>query len=336
MDGPIVEVGDDGRVVYRASALGGGCQKALVAARLEYAAMPPPKEMQDRFDEGHLHEPHVLEKMRREGWTIWGEQETVELQVTGRIVVRGHIDAKGAVDITSHEVKDVQANIVEVKTQSKDEWDGFERNGWDHGFFPGYKWQLSAYMLATKLPAVLVRKNRNSGQIKMEWVDEPFYSLVDIRKRVLEIEALASEGLPNECLPTVKYPCPYYYLHTKELAVADAASLPVVVKDEELEELARVYVEAAAVSKREKERADQTKRAILRALDGRGKVETVGGVKISTWQQRVGRRGLSGEWEEYLRAAIMAFHGLDIDQYRSQAVATMMRPTLPRDKEREQ
>lgn len=338
MDGRNVAVGEDGTVTYRASALGDGCTRALVLSRLGYDERPPPQQMQERYNEGHLHEGAVLGRMREEGWTIWDEQATVTLMVSGKIRVVGHIDAKGALVTKTGNVGG-EARIVEVKTQSKDEFAKFEKDGWEGGLWPRYKWQLSCYMLATGLPAVVVRKDRNSGTIRPEWVDEPFYTLAQIRARVLSVEMLAADGIgPEECGPERIWPCPFYYMPGHDGAIdrtiSKSGTVPVprrmLVGEEAkvVDRLARRHTIAAANEKSAREAKDSAKRDLLAVGEGSAGLDLDTGTRVTFYEQRVGRRGLSAEMEERLRAVCLWYFGVDIDNYRDQARAQMMRVTL--------
>lgn len=345
MDGRNVTVEEDGTVVYRASALGGECTRALVLSRLGYDERPPPPDMYRRFQEGHLHEEDVMRRMREEGWTIWDEQATVTLMVSGKIRVVGHIDGKGAIvgEGREHHVSlgNIEPRIVEVKSQSKDEFAAFDAKGWESGIFPKYKWQLSVYMLATGLPAVLVRKDRNSGQIKLEWVDEPFYDLRAIRSRVLSVEMLAADGIgPEECGPGTIYPCPFFYMpgHGAGSKVARTSKdgvVPVarrVLAGEEakkLDRLARTHEMARSNEKVAKDAKDSARKALEAAGEGASGLDLDTGTRVTFWTQRQGPRRLSTEMEERLRAAVMWLHGIDLDNYREQSVGGRMKITLP-------
>lgn len=348
MDGRTVSVDENGVVSYRASALGGDCTRALVYGRLGYDERPWPKDMQDRADEGHAHEELVLAKMAAEGWTIWDRQLEVVLMVSGKIRVVGHIDGKGIDNVRlsgSYVEMSSKPHIVEVKSQSKDQWNDFEARGWDSGYFPHYKWQVSCYMLATGLPLVMVRKNRNDGRIKMEWVDEPFYDLRDIRSRVLSVEVLAADGIgPDECGPGRIYPCPFFYMpgHDGPIATTSSRSgkVPVerrVVAGEEareIEHLARRYELARQNEASARMAKDESRKALEIAGEGTSGLDLDTGTRVTFWSQRAGPRRLSKEMEERLRLVCLWYFGVDIDQYREQAEGRRMKVTLREEEEK--
>lgn len=327
MDGAIVQVGDDGSVVYRASALG-MCTKALVAARLGYEALeiqgPRAEAMRERMDEGKLHEDAVVERMRREGWEVNHEQLIIELPITENVMVRGHIDGLGLTPYSSYTL-DSRRRVVEIKTQSKDEFAAFSRHGWDSGFFPRYKWQLSAYMLATGLPAVVVRKDRNSGRLDFVYVDKPFYSLGEITARVLTIEALSRDyTLPEDC-DRNDFPCSYSYLHTQKEEEGEK------FVSEEVERLAREYREGKRLEEQGKQRKDDARNRLLKLCEGGRRGSSVSGVRVSFREVEAGPRRLSAAAEEGLRAGVMWYLGVDIDEYKTRGKGPRINLYVPEE-----
>lgn len=334
MDGRNVRVEEDGTVVYRASALGSDCTRSLVLSRLDYEEKPPPADMLLRFNEGHLHEGDVLARMRAEGWTIWDEQAEVSLMVTGKIRVVGHIDGKGAMAMAEGGPELIHPRVVEVKSQSMAEFEAFGARGWDSGIFPKYKWQLSCYMHATGLPAVLVRKNRNNGQLAVEWIDEPFYSLRDIRSRVLSIELLAMDGIgPADC-DGKQYPCPFFYLPGHDAAAVEKRQskgvVPVprrVLAGEEarrVDDLARRHEIAKDNEKSAKAAKDAARKQLVEAGAGAAGLDLDTGTRVTFWSQRQGPRRLSKDAEDGLRAFLLWWFGYDIDNHREQGVGDRM------------
>lgn len=239
-DASSVQVAPDGLVIYRASALG-GCTKQLIALRQGYEEAPVPAQMQKVFDAGHDWEEVVHARM-----PLVARQTRIELAVSSKIAVVGHVDG-------------VSDTVDEVKSQNQDEWDKFERDGWDmNPLWAKYKWQASAYMIALERPLRLIRVLRDSDpanpRISTQVYFEPWYSLAEIRARVLTIESQAAVGvLPVACDPSVQYPCPVYYLH--EYAEFEYG-------DETVDVLARQYNNAKTVEKIAKQKADESKRAL--------------------------------------------------------------------------
>jgi hypothetical protein len=309
LDGAIVQVAPDGTIQYRASGLA-NCTKALVAARLGYEPLSPPEGMAARFREGHDHEPLIVRNLEEIGYKVYGREASVELVVTSRIKVTGHIDGVAYFQHSS------EGAILEMKTQSQDAWDEFERRGWESGFFPKYKLQVSVYMNAMMLPLLLVRKNRNTGEVKTESVVKPFYTRLEIKQKVLAIEAAARAAMepPAECDARM-YPCPYYYLHEDE---SDREL--VVLDDPGIDVLAKEYADAAVEAKRAKARQDAARKGLRAGLES-DKVVTATGVKVSFYQQKN---------PPFIDKQKMAAAGLNPDDFISQGTSERIRVTLPK------
>lgn len=320
MDGDIVVYGEEGRVWYRASRLGTACDKVLIAARLGYTEIATTNEkMLAVYERGHAAEELVFARMKEDGWVTWGREETVELSVTGKIGVRGHIDGKGVPGNTDDRY------LVEVKSQSDAEWKNYARDGWDSGFFPGYKWQVSTYMHATELPLALVRLNVATGEMKVEFYDEPWYSVDQIRKRLIDVERAARLGELGECTGRV-WPCPFPYLDD---GYGDKRETVDTEKDAEIDAVAKLFKQAERDRKVAQEQYDRSKSRAVEAL-GVGRYETSTGIKVTTWEQASGAPRLSAEDEKILTWMLWWFLGIDLNAYKRQAKGMRMSVTLPR------
>ena len=304
-DDPYVKVNDDGTVQYRASSLG-GCDLALLAARLGYDVVPirPDAPIMQVFAAGHRIEEEVL--AQRE---VSSQQKQVWMQVTRRIFVIGHIDG-------------IEGDYIdEVKSQNQEEWDRFAAHHWDGGFFPKYKWQVSVYMHALNMPLRLIRALRDkegnwTGEVAVSHVDEPFYSEADIRERVLRTEAAAATGvLSAECSPV--FPCPYFYLHDeidREL-----------IDDEGVEILAKEYAAAQQLEALAKGMKANTRKALRIACET-DKVTTPAGVKI-TFYESLNPPTLDKE----LLEGFLKLHNRTLDEYMKRGKSERLRVTMPRD-----
>lgn len=311
-DAAYVTVADD-RIEYRASALG-GCDMALLAARLGYESVPVKEDakIMQVFAAGHRIEDEVLKRFP----SVVQRQGKVQMAVTGRISVVGHIDGFDTVDGT----------IVEVKSQSQEEWDRFEKHHWDAGLFLKYKWQASVYMHAHKgpfhhHPLKLIRALRDengewTGKLSVSHVDKPFYTVDDIRRRILEVERIAATGvLAAICTP--QFPCPYFYLHEeidREL-----------IDDDTVEALAREYAEAGAEENAAKEKKRTTRKALRVAVDG-SKYRTHTGVKITFYEAsdppRIDYELLEGFLEKHDRL---------LDEFMKRGKSERLRITIPKE-----
>lgn len=247
----------------------------LLAARLEYEAIQTPAKMQAAYDRGHKAEEIVVEKLRQEyGWSVVSPQLEVVLQVSGKISVVGHVDGIRW-DGRWQEGASGDQPVIEIKSQNRTEWDRFDNEGWNGGLFPRYKWQLSSYMHAESRPAVLIRALWEDGDVQelaFHDIFEPWYSVAEIRARVLRIEAVAQTGvLAAEC--QVQFPCPYFYLH-EELDRE-------LVDDTTIETLAATYEELRREAANVKGQQDATRRALREAVGDDLKVQTADGTKVT-------------------------------------------------------
>ena len=328
MDGDIVQYDydADGECIwYRASALGMDCSKALIACRMGYSQVEVSHEPTlERFAAGTALEESVVELMRAEGWAVWGQQETVTLMLTGKVGMRGHIDGRAAMPPVG---VDSQQYVAEVKTQSEGEWENFERNGWESGFFPRYAWQVSVYMHATGLPLMLVRgmrskDNKSIEKIAISFIDEPFYTVAEIRAKILPIEIAALKGeLPTDCSARL-FPCPVPYLCNEP----DREQLE-GEQDAIVEAAAKTYEAACKEESLAKKRKDDAKSALLGLLQKGSKIVTMSGIKVT----RFSRRNPARLPEEGLRAGLAFFHGLNLDDYKVATESEQIKVTMPNE-----
>jgi hypothetical protein len=316
-DAAYVTVTAEGKVEYRASALG-GCDLALLAARLGYDAIPIREDAKilKVFEAGHRIEDEVLNEYFPT--TVVQRQETVRLPITRNIDVVGHIDGFDTTD----------GCIVEVKSQSQDAWDLFEKKHWDAGLFLKYKWQVSAYMWAhfgpfSHHPLKLIRALRDenqewTGEYTASYVDYPFYSIAQIRERILRIELAAQTGvLIAECTPS--FPCPYFYLH--EEIDRD------MIDDESVCALAREYVEAKQTEAIAKGKKANVKKALRIAVE-KDKYKTKDGYKITFYTASDPPR-----LDKELLEGFLKVHNRELNEFMKQGRSERLRITPPEEGE---
>lgn len=213
---------EDGVWWYRASALG-QCTTAMIAVRSGFAAMAPPKKMQDRFNEGHLHEPDIVRRANTEfGLEIFDRQKTVEVMVTDTVGIRGHIDgtALGWLEGEQHPddygLVPTERRTFEAKTMSGPAFKRWRDMEWDERWraYPGYAKQLTVYCAALGLTdSIYAVKDKESGEMLVEPVYGLPWGMTAIKTQILAIEAHVRRGdpIPDSC--TVKsWPCPVYYI----------------------------------------------------------------------------------------------------------------------------
>lgn len=218
--------------IYRASSLGYSlCH--LVCGELGYEAIAPPDYMQAIFDEGHRLEPIIIEGLNNENWSVTDEQKEVELDVIpGVAKVVGHIDGICVPDFA------LGGSVLEVKTMSHKNFLDWETNGWESRstLIEKYKWQASAYMLATGLPHTMVCWDKQEKDWDSRFITEPFYSISDIALKISQAEEhIRNNDIPSNC---TDFPCPYFYLHENKDAIPEEKA------DGELDTLMIAWLEA--------------------------------------------------------------------------------------------
>lgn len=310
-DAAYVTVADD-IISYRASALG-GCDMALLAARLGYDAVPLKEDAKivSIFKAGHRIEDEVLDPLK-----VMHRQLEIVLPITSKIRVVGHIDG-----ISS------DGYLVEVKSQNQEEWDRFDREHWDGGFFPKYKWQVSSYMHGLTLNRIspvrlkLIRALRDengqwTGETKVSHVDRPFYTVAEIRERILKIEAVAATGvLAAEC--TNSFPCPYFWLHEE----VDRE----LISDESIDILAREYVTSNREASVALEKKKNAKRALREAID-KDKYRTKSGVKVTFYEA-----SNPPQLDKELLTGFLEYHDRELDEFMKRSKSERLRVTEPRE-----
>lgn len=215
---PPVYVDDEGRAIYRASALG-LCTTALITVRSGFEAMPPPESMQRRFDEGHLHEDNMVLRLNTEyGIEVFNREREVTVWLTPTLGIRGHIDGEGIGLLPDERGLGLppQHRRIENKTMSSSAFKEWSNMDWDARWkkYPGYAMQNTVYGIGTGLDEVLyVVKDKESGQMLVEVTDTICYPWALIKAKVLGIEAHVRQGLPLPDTCDVRsFPCPVFYV----------------------------------------------------------------------------------------------------------------------------
>lgn len=262
---------------YRASSLGYSLE-ALVAPHLGFEPVDPPEFMQKAFDEGNRIEPLAIQKLYNMGWdvvtgqkeinSVGDQQIEVRLEVIpGVAVVIGHIDARTGGD------------VIEIKSMAHASWLQFHKRGWDApGLVQKYKWQASAYMLATGLSHVMVAWDKDTEELCIVPTTEPFYTISDIAKKLqLAEDAIAAGVVPDGC---EDFPCPFYFLHPPKDEVAK-------VEDGELEGLLQSWLTWDRAEKQAKRAKDEHRERILKLAGDQvaAKVKGECGVTVETYWQ---------------------------------------------------
>lgn len=288
--------------VYRASGLG-GCIKAQVAAQLGFRALDTEKKMENMAREGALHEGAVLRRLEEEGYEVQDRQREVWLEVLPSVQILGHLDA------TTYD-KD-NNYIIEVKSMAPDLFREYKEKSWAMpGFMQKYLWQVSCYMHAMPgYVCMFVVKNRSSGEMRVEPVVEPFYTMDQVMARVLEIEKWVRRGeLPDECSVS-QWPCPYYYLEQQKTLE--------IMEDAVLDDLCEMLEEARVAEKAAKERVKVARMTIDESLGERDRVETE---KNKVTRYDIKRKMLDVEK--------MKGDGVEVDKYYRETLSKGVRVTV--------
>lgn len=187
------------RLIIRASSFG-GCIGSLVRCGVGITPEAPPKDLVRRWAEGNRAEPLIVNELRARGARIQGaidDQQEYELHV-GKVTIRCHPD--GIMEFTSEADR-----VLEIKALRP----SFDRK------FPPYLWQASIEMAATGLPLLWIygpkdeEGNVDLDHLELVPVDEPYYSLVEIKRRALQIyRAVVDMEIPA-CDKT-QFPCGYW------------------------------------------------------------------------------------------------------------------------------
>ena len=197
--------------VYRASGLG-NCVRALVAIAGGYgeAISRDHKDLLGRTaEEGNLHEGAVIDKLAKEGWVWESTQDITSVQVIPGVVIRGHIDGRGA-------LPGDPLHILEVKSMSNKRFDRWMKQGFE-GFLK-FAYQITAYMQAfPDHDVIYVVKRREDGFEHRQIIPagEAPLSWSAVKRKVLAVEGYRRKGAFPACdiTGTDAYFCPFFYLH---------------------------------------------------------------------------------------------------------------------------
>jgi hypothetical protein len=313
-DAPSVYIDDQGRAIYRPSSIM-SCENTFIAHRLGIDPMLPPDKMQERYDEGHLHEPAILRYLEdEEGWFLAEQQKEVEFTVTPKIVVRGHIDASGAspVDVERGELR---RRVVDAKALSYDYFgdvmysiDDQWHVRWDK--VPYYAAQMTCYMVAENATGALAVAQKNLedrtilDRIVVAYFDEPPMDVMELKARVAKIEAKSRKGdLPDVC-SNQQFPCPFYHvLHNGPQPGAETVN-----EYDVLHALAKEFEDAKAAQKAAESRRERCRAKVLEALGERPFVQTPSfsiKQRISEGRRSIDQKRLEAEMpdvaEKYMR-----------------------------------
>jgi hypothetical protein len=334
-DRPSAFIAKDGALIVRASAIT-QCTRALIGVATGWDVKQPPQAMQQRYDDGHLHEADIINRteLKYTGKIVQVQVGCSIMLLPNRVIVQGTGDAvmEALVGFMDNEVGQC---LIEAKSMAKSAFADWKRNGWKS--FPGYAWQISIYMIALgraygyshPLPAIIACKNKDSGEIDYLPVPVPPISLGVMRHRAIELwKAYQDVATNRQRIETMQcdkstYPCPIYYVHDSAGSQAPADT----VDDPVLDKLIVDYVEARTLEANAANLKDQAAKDIRArmAAEGREAWKSSTGFSVSC---RRGTRSVY-EWDK-IKAD---WPGLDPDLYKS-AIPTkeaVVRVTAPQE-----
>lgn len=265
---------EDGRVIYRASAVG-MCEEALLALRQGMGAMMPPEWFQEKLDEGTEAEEEIVNAgFGRHGLDLVHAQEEVEVAITDNILIRGHTDGRGRDD------EELEAGL-EAKKLGPSLW-----KKWDSGLAsfwsacPYYRDQLTVYMHGSGLPFLYAvgqwdPDEKKIVQVQTKLIPTPPGDINEIKARVLRVEARFMGSEVPECDGKGMWPCPVYYLHDEEEREQ--------VEDEELEEAVAQYLDARDVEKDARSNKEAAMRRIKELMEDQPEKVQVSNATLSKY-----------------------------------------------------
>lgn len=219
---------------YRASSLG-SCLRAQIALQLGMSAIGTSDKMQALYDRGNDHEVECLAAMEADGWqirepdpsvvfmgatspiTVDEDQWAIALPVAGAAIT-GHLDGLVTREAPFHIDR---ASVLEIKSpHSWHSWERAHKTGdYSDPLMHRYAWQISVYMVATGLEAVVACVE--DGQVRTFGIEVPPFDVDAIERRIIGMEINVKDGtVPSVCSQS-DFPCPVAYLHDKREVVED-------------------------------------------------------------------------------------------------------------------
>jgi len=208
-DRPPVYQTDDGTWVYRASAVGKLCDRALWLARTGVPHSPPPANLQTAFVQSANGEAVAI-AMAEDKYDIqvYGTQDTMSIDVQAGVQIRGSIDGHLKGDETWLE------GLLEVKCIRSEDW---AKRGRGIDLYPGWREQVNLYMKGLGYKhGVLVMGRKGDGGVVEDIAytnyeyDPRVYAVV--RNKILRVEQAVADGVNILC-DDEKWGCPFWQLH---------------------------------------------------------------------------------------------------------------------------
>lgn len=195
--------------MFRASSFG-GCINALVAARDGLEPVPYPSSLQSAMEVSGNLENEVVSRLGG----LEAQQLEVELPLPDGHFIRGHIDGI------------LGKQVVEIKVLGDHYWQLHKASRLFEAM-PQYPWQMSIYMLATRLTGLWVIAHKQDGVIidlELREVVAPPNTLDEILSRAETILSAPFEPCVGD-----RWPCTYPYIHVDPIEESDDADLRLLV-----------------------------------------------------------------------------------------------------------
>jgi hypothetical protein len=229
---------ENGRLVLRASSLG-GCTKSLIAAGMGLQAEQPPAKIKGAWEESAalegeviargldwLHDVHRLKakllnpntRTDNAGHVFKpvGGQWAFDLLVGQGVMIRGHIDGLAASYERHTSSPDMPRFVIEAKAFGDEYWKKWLDKGFDA--FPEYEAQWAMYRHAGGLPGLYVVGHKENGKITEVdcFVDEESINrdlIIELLRKAKYVAAeVEADALPETC-DVKMWPCPMWWLH---------------------------------------------------------------------------------------------------------------------------
>lgn len=308
-DRPAVYQREDGTWVYRASAIGKMCERALYLLRTGQTPSPPPEVLQRAFLTSANNEELAIALFEDKNYVeVEQRQRRVDVEVGDGVVISGSIDGVGYQSIMD------RWGLVEVKCLGPDYW---KRRGSELLGELGWDAQIECYLrgLRDEVSGCWVVFGQKIDDVVENtvyiWVTRKPRLWAQIRSKVARVEAAARDGVMPDC-PDEQFGCPFFHLHEGGGEVKEVLEDPAIAK----------LAHRRAEINRQQKALDDEKQAIGRLLEKELK-------RLGVESARVTGRGF-GRFDLRLRTRTnkrrdwraMEDDGVDLSKYTTETTTT--------------
>jgi hypothetical protein len=250
-------------VIYRMSS-SGDCVRSMVAKQYEHDEVrwaETQKLLERSAEEGNLHERAVKDKLRVDGWEIFGEQDEYVIQILPGVLLVGHGDGFARHPDPQFDIVKPSTFLLEVKSMSSKQFAKWVSGGFKN--FPRYAAQITSYMTANPgLDVMYVVKRREDGLVNVTIIKagETPVPFKTIRSKILTAERYRRKGDYPPCDEST-WGCPFGYLHDEDVE-GDAPAELTEEMEAVLADLVSIYRELKAREDDGEEAAQERKEKI--------------------------------------------------------------------------